>query len=237
MTLSPSPFNMTESPPPIFSLPFSDADQELIARFWRTGEVMVFPTETAYGLGGNGFHPGLAERVYRMKGRAEDKPLPLLIHGPSMLGLAARNIHPGAEHLMERFWPGPLTLVLHAAPGLPPHLANPQATVALRWSPNREVSQLLAIGGTPLTATSANLSGHPPRYRLEDVLKDFPAGLALAVRGDEGRSPQPPSTLVDTTTTPFRVLRQGRITVARLRSVLLEDFPDQAPLEGNGLCD
>lgn len=209
------------------------------------GQVMVFPTETAYALGGNALLPSVAAAVFGLKGRPLGKALLLLIDGAAAMqggsgnqGLEGaqalvRDVTPAARHLMEHFWPGPLTLVLRAGPGLPPHLVDERGTVALRWSSHPAVAALLQLGGAPLIGTSANPSGVATPRRLAAVLAALqpPGGaqpqlgseqhgaaprISLAVDGGELPAGEP-STIVDTTCMPFRVLREGAISAAQLR--------------------
>jgi L-threonylcarbamoyladenylate synthase len=185
----------------------------------HAGAVMTYPTETSYALGGNALLPEVTAAVQALKGREETKALLLLVDGAEGLTGWVREVTPAAAALMEHFWPGPLTLVFEAGPTLPPHLADARGTVALRWSPHPLVAALLRLGGVPLIGTSANASGAPPRHTVGDVLAHFPRGLALALDG--GRAPGgAPSTLVDTTTAPPRVLREGAVPRAALQAAL-----------------
>lgn len=220
-------------------------EEAVLREFLEQGRVMTYPTETSYALGGNALAPDLVESIYRLKGRPAGKALPLLIDGSNGVEPWARDGGPAARRLMERHWPGPLTLVLHAGPGLPPRLADARGTVALRWSSHPLIAEMIRIAGAPLIGTSANRSGEPNCHTLEDVLRAIPAGIALAVDGGhrdgrrDGRSggrggalspgesgnpadlrdhrnPRDPrgfSTLLDTTVTPFRVLRKGAISL------------------------
>lgn len=185
--------------------------EEAVRRALREGAVMTYPTETAYALGGNALSPALADAVFRLKGRPRDKALLLLIGGREDLERLTREVAPAAKLLMTRFWPGPLTLVFQAAPGLAPHLADRRGTVALRWSSHPCTEALLRLGGAPLIGTSANPSGGPNPLSLGAVLAAFPGGIELAVDGGP-IAPGPPSTLLDTTTAPFRLLRRGVIS-------------------------
>ena len=196
--------------------------EALLGEFLKQGRVMTYPTETAYALGGNALARDLVESVYRLKRRPAGKAMPLLIDGSHGVEPWARDAGPQARRLMERHWPGPLTLVLRAGPGLPPQLADARGTVALRWSPHPLIGELIRIGGAPLIGTSANRSGQPNCQTLQDVLRAIPEGIELALDGGKcgalpsGKSgnsaiPHLPSTLLDTTVTPFRLLRKGAI--------------------------
>ena len=187
------------------------ASEAAVRRALREGAVMTYPTETAYALGGNALAPGVTDAVFRLKQRHRDQALLLLIGGREDVERLTRETAPAAEALMNRFWPGPLTLVFHAAAGLAPHLADQRGTVALRWSSHPCTQTLLGLGGDPLIGTSANLSGAPNPLSLADVLASFPGGIDLAVDGGP-IAPGLPSTLLDTTLLPFRLLRQGVIS-------------------------
>jgi L-threonylcarbamoyladenylate synthase len=203
----------------IVRAPLDDATTALLREALRDGAVMSYPTETIYALGGNALLPEVTQAVYALKGRPRDKALLLLVDGAAGLAGWVREVTPAAAHLMERFWPGPLTLVFAAGPNLPAHLADERGTVALRWSPHPVIAGLLRIGGVPLIGTSANRSGAPGAHVLAQVLAAFPEGIDVAVDG--GRSGgAAPSTLVDTTVTPPQVLREGAIPRAALQAAL-----------------
>jgi L-threonylcarbamoyladenylate synthase len=208
--------------------PFTAAQRERILAALRAGRVLAYPTETSYALGGNALSPILVEAIYRLKGRGRDKPLLLLVDASNGLGDWVSNVSGGAQQLMARLWPGALTLVCAAGPGLPPHLADARGTVALRWSPHPLVAELLALGGVPLIGTSANRGGAPSLNSAQAVQQAFPGEPLLAIDG--GPAPGgPPSTVLDVTVRPFRVVRQGAVTVAAIRAALGGAFPDDAP--------
>jgi L-threonylcarbamoyladenylate synthase len=224
--------------------PLGPAERLALGDALRGGAVMAYPTETFYALGGNATDPELVRAVFRLKGRPAGKSLLLLIDGASDgppdgatesaagLGRLARAIDPAARLLMARFWPGALSLVLWAAEGLPAHLRDERGTVALRWSPHPLVAELLRIGGVPLIGTSANRGGEPPARDLAGVQAAFgvgaEAGVAVALDGG-ATSGGSPSTLLDATARPFRVLREGAIPAAALGAALAATHPDAAP--------
>jgi L-threonylcarbamoyladenylate synthase len=214
----------------IIAPPFSPKRREQVRRALQSGRVMTYPTETSYALGGNALSPALVERIYRLKGRDRQKPMLLLVDARAGLRNWVAGIPPGAEPLMQRFWPGPLTLVLHAGPGLPFHLPDERGTIAVRWSPHPLVAELLAIGGVPLIGTSANRSGEPGLNTAQAVLRVFPEEPLLAVDG----GPTPgglPSTVLDVTVRPFRVIRPGVISGAAICEALGGTFSDWAPAD------
>lgn len=190
------------------------------ARSIATGGVVAIPTETYYGLAADPGRADALDRVRRLKGRAEDKPLLLLVDGVAR----ARRVAPGAPSLLERlagaFWPGPLTLVLPAPAGLHPALVGPGGGVAIRHPAHPVAEALVGRCDRPLTGTSANRSGDPAADR-PDAIRLHRQSRLLAGILDAGPTPGgPPSTLLDLTGERPRVLRPGAVEAERLREVL-----------------
>lgn len=205
--------------PRVVKPPWDDATAAALRAALHDGAVMAYPTETSYALGGNALLPQVAAAVYELKGRPAHKALLLLVDGAAGLEGWVDGVTPTAATLMERFWPGPLTLVFAAGPRLPGHLCDERGTIALRWSPHPLIDALLRIGGVPLIGTSANPSGGEGLHTVDDVLAAFPRGIGWVLDG--GRtSGGAPSTLVDTTVSPPRILREGAIPRAVLQAAL-----------------
>jgi len=176
----------------------------------RQGGIVVYPTETFYGLGGHPELPEAIERIYRIKRRDLRKPLSLIAADVRAVRRSVASWPPAAERLASAFWPGPLTLVLPASPIFPLALIGESATIALRIS-SHPVSQLLAAGvGGVLIATSANLSGQPPCRRLEDLEIDIVSQVDAIIDGGITAG-QAPSTVVNVTAVPAQLLREGAI--------------------------
>jgi L-threonylcarbamoyladenylate synthase len=203
----------------VIRFPWLESAAPQLRQALQNGTLMTYPTETSYALGGNALLPQVAEAVRALKGRPADKALLLLVDGTAGLEGWVREVPPSAAALMEHFWPGPLTLVLEAGPTLPAHLRAGRGTVALRWSPHPLVAALLRLGGVPLIGTSANPSGTPSLHSLGEVLGAFPQGIGLALDGGH-TSGGAPSTLVDATAAPPRVLREGSVPRAALQAAL-----------------
>ena len=209
----------------IVPFPFDAGGSRAAGQALAEGRVMAYPTETSYALGGNALDTELVERIFALKGRSEAKALLLLIEGQAQARELTVEIGPAVEALMNACWPGPLTLVLRAGPKLPAHLRNERGTVALRHSPHPAVAELLRIAGAPLIGTSANRSGGPAALEAGKVAAIFAGAVELIV--DAGEAPGgAPSTLLDVTARPFRVLRAGAVSLETLRGVLADDFPD-----------
>lgn len=199
----------------------------------RRGEVVVLPTDTVYGVGADAFNPDAVAAVLAAKGRDRHMPPPVLVpHARTVDGLAI-DVPPYARDLMERFWPGPLTLVLLAQPSLMWDLGETNGTVALRIPQDETAIALLTEVG-PMAVTSANLTGEPAAMTAEEA--EAMLGDAVGVYLDGGPCEDgEASTILDCTQERPRVLRDGAIDEDALREVLgsvrLEG--DDDPAEGD----
>ena len=175
----------------------------------REGGVVAFPTETFYGLGAAARLAAAVRRVFALKGRPEAKPVLLLVDGVAMAESVA-EVTGEARALMARHWPGALTLVLRARPGVPGEVTAGTGTVGVRLSPHPVARGLVAALGEPVTAPSANPGGREPPTSAAAVLAYFGEALDLVLDG--GATPGgEPSTVLDLTVTPPRLLRQGAV--------------------------
>lgn len=200
--------------PPILrvdpSSPLSPGTLEQACGIIRSGGVIAYPTETVYGLGADPFHPEAVERIYAIKGRDRSKPLILLVPDEQTLQDLIDHIPDSARQLMDRFWPGPLTLVFKASSRLPAAVSGEGQTVALRISNHPLVRALLVHLKAPLTSSSANRSQEPPAQSAQDVLAQLGPSVDLIL--DTGPSANAlPSTVVDVSTGDPVLLRPGRI--------------------------
>ncbi|WP_347352077.1 L-threonylcarbamoyladenylate synthase [Intrasporangium sp.] len=184
----------------------------------RRGEVVVLPTDTVYGIGCDAFDAGAVAAVLAAKGRGRDKPPPVLIPtGRTALGLAAA-IPDFATTLMERFWPGPLTVVLRAHPSLHWDLGDTNGTVALRVPDHPVALELLGQVG-PMAVTSANVTGEPAARTAEQARAML--GESVAVYLDAGPvDAGDPSTVVDCTGSHPVTLRLGALGQAEVDAAL-----------------
>ena len=186
----------------------------------RGGGVVAFPTETFYGLGVLPFDERAVRRVFDLKGRsATTSPVLVLVRSRADLEALVSEITPTAERLMETCWPGPLTLVFRASASVPALLTAGTGTIGIRLSAHPDVRRLLEAVGGALTGTSANRSGDPPATTAEEVQRSLGADVDLILDG----GPTPgglPSTVLDTTVTPPRLIREGCVPRASLLSVV-----------------
>lgn len=178
----------------------------------RADGLVAFPTETFYGLGAAALRPAAVRRVFEVKGRAEGKPLLVLVDSIAMAERLATTISPRARELMARHWPGALTLVLHARAEIPVEVTAGTGTIGVRLSAHPVARALVAALGEPITAPSANPADRPPPTTAAGVVAYFGDAVPLVLDG--GATPGgKPSTVLDVTVEPPRVIRAGAVTV------------------------
>lgn len=176
----------------------------------RAGGLVAFPTETFYGLGAAALQPAAVRRVFDVKGRPEGRPLLVLVDSIAMAERVAAEIPPPARALMARHWPGALTLVLHARPDVPVEVTAGSGTIGVRLSAHPVARGLVGALGAPVTAPSANPSGLLPPVTAAAVLAHFRDRIELVLDGGPTAGGEP-STVLDVTVDPPRVLRAGAV--------------------------
>ena len=180
----------------------------------RRGYPVAFPTDTVYGVGVMPFDDAAIERLYQVKERDLSKGIPILLADPADLERVAGPISPVAQRLIEQFWPGPLTLIVPRAPGLP-DLISPNANIAVRIPDHPVARALIRAAGGAVAASSANLSGQRPATTGAAALAALQGRVAVVV--DDGPSPgERPSTIVDCTHARPVVVRAGPLSAADL---------------------
>ncbi|GAC1440285.1 MAG: L-threonylcarbamoyladenylate synthase [Mycobacteriales bacterium] len=184
----------------------------------QAGELVVLPTDTVYGIAADAFSPAAVNALLAAKGRGRDMPVPVLVGSWRTLDGLVDELGPLARQLVERFWPGPLTIVVRSSPSLAWDLGETRGTVAVRM-PLQPVA-LAVLGQTgPLAVSSANRSGMPPAGTAGEA--ELQLGDAVRVYLDAGPVGDPvPSTIVDLTGDRARVLRAGALDVATLRELI-----------------
>jgi len=187
--------------------------------FITVGKTIAFPTETFYALGASAYHQEALKKVFTIKGRDYDKPLPILIEGEVMLKEVVSEIPSLATTLMREFWPGGLTLIFKASAKIPPLLTAHTNTVAVR-NPSHPIARILVKAAKcPLTATSANLSGEKSCSSAEEVAESLKNTVDLIIDGGQTEGLLP-STIVDLTSTPPKIVREGIISAEQLKTFL-----------------
>jgi len=194
----------------ILSADHPQAIEEAVSVLKRGG-LVAFPTDTVYGVGAPAFDPQAVTRLYEVKERPRSKAIPLLLADGADLPSVAEPIPPLAERLAERFWPGPLTLVLPRRAVVPDVVTAGGDTVAVRVPDHPVARALIAAAGMPLATTSANRSGEPSPVTAEEVMAQLGGRIDLILDG--GRCPGGvPSTVLDLTVSPPAVLRPGPVS-------------------------
>ena len=185
----------------------------------RAGQLVAFPTETVYGLGGDGLNPVGLRRIYAVKGRPPDNPLILHVARPDQLPSVAVEVPEIADVLMRTFWPGPLTLILPKTPRVPDLATGRLATVAVRMPDHPVALALIRQSGTPLAAPSANRSGRPSPTTAQHVLDDLHGTIPLILDGGP-TAIGVESTVLDTTCTPPVLLRPGGVAQDAIEAII-----------------
>jgi L-threonylcarbamoyladenylate synthase len=188
-------------------------------RVLRGGGVMAVPTDTFYALAVQPFNEAALARLFVLKERPPEKPLLVLIPDPEMLNQVVRSVPAAASQLMALFWPGPLTLILPARPECPTGLTAGTGTIGVRQPRQPLVSRMMRFLGFPVTGTSANRTGQSPLTEASEVAREFGETVDLIL--DAGPCPGGlPSTIVDLTVNPPRLVRPGAIAESLLNEVI-----------------
>lgn len=195
------------------------------------GGLVAFPTETVYGLGADALNPRAVERIFAAKGRPVDNPIIVHIADASALGRLVTDVRPVAQTLIERCWPGPLTLVLPAAPVVPSVTRGGLPTVAVRVPAHPVALALIRASGCPVAAPSANRSGRPSPTTAQHVLADLRGSIDLVLDGGP-TSVGVESTVLDLTGATPLLLRPGGLPLETLEAIIgrvAEPEPGAAP--------
>ena len=190
------------------------------AEIIRGGGLVAVPTETVYGLAGNGLDAAAVEKIYEVKGRPAVKPLSLMVAGAERMEDFCLEVPPQARTLASRFWPGPLTIVLRARDTIPPVVLAGGDTVGLRCPDHPKTLELLELTGLPFAAPSANPSGEESPKDADKVLAYFDGKIEGVVDGGRcglGRE----STLISLAEKPFRILRRGALGEEEIADALV----------------
>ena len=195
---------------------------EAAVRILRDGSIAAIPTDTLYGLAADSFNAEAIERVFAIKERPEGMALPILLSDVEQLALVAREV-PEAVHLLaETYWPGPLTLIVGRAEGLPERLTAGQTTVAVRVPDHPVPRELARRMGRPITGTSANISGLADPQTLEELRGQVGDRVDCVVNA--GPTPAgTASTIIDMTGDRPQLIREGAIPFAEIAALLNTD--------------
>lgn len=196
----------------------------------KAGGLVAFPTETVYGLGGDGLNKDASAKIYAAKGRPSDNPLIIHIGDLRALDVLVKNRSKEADKLINAFWPGPMTLIFEKADIVPKETTGGLNTVAIRYPSHPLAMELLRDSGVYIAAPSANLSGRPSPTMAEHVIQDLEGRIDMILDGgsvDIGLE----STIIDVSVTPPVILRPGYITEEMVEKVLSNITVDPATLK------
>ncbi len=189
-----------------------------------SGGIAAIPTESFYALAANAMDAAAVKRLIDLKRRSEGHPILLLISSADELPKYVADIPGQAKCLIERFWPGGLTMVFEAGANISPLLTGNTGKIGIRVSGHPVAREVARLAGVPITGTSANISGKPPCLNAEEVSELLGGGVDLIVDG--GQTPGGKgSTILDVTLHPPRILREGMIEKEKLESCLSNSLP------------
>ncbi len=199
---------------------FLKEDLEEVVRVLRSGGVIVYPTETVYGLGCDAANREAVLRIHSIKGRKDNKPFLVLIPDKNSLYQISDRVTESANFLSDAFWPGPLTLIIDIKPFFPQELTGSSSGLGVRVSSNKTAMKIVRGFGGFLVSTSANRSGQPPALTGRDAYSLFKGEVDLIVDGGECTGTAVPSTVVDTRFDPPVIVRSGAVPHKDIERVL-----------------
>ena len=189
------------------------------AQLITRGSVIGFPTDTFYGLAADPFNLAAVEAIYRIKGRPENRALPILVNSIEQAIALTRDLPDNFLKLAQKFWPGSLTLVVDASNRLPLKVTANKGRAALRWPKSPVACAIIEQVGSPITGTSANISGFPSCSNANQLVKQLGQRLPLILdAGETGATMS--STIVDLRGDEWRMVRQGIVTEEEVAEAL-----------------
>ena len=198
--------------------PFDDLPINQAIVILKDGGVIAFPTDTVYGVGVDPFQPEAVRKLYQIKGRPIDKPIPILVGSVDDVKHVAQNLPPSFSQLAEQFWPGGLTLIVEAK-ALPPEVTAGGNTVGIRMPDHPLALALLQRFGGAIAATSANKSDEPPATSAAEVRSEFGELINIILDGGQTAT-RIASTVLDLSVSPPQIRRQGGISMDQLASFI-----------------
>ncbi|MGE5626815.1 MAG: L-threonylcarbamoyladenylate synthase [Solirubrobacterales bacterium] len=193
----------------------------------KNGGLVVFPTETVYGLGANALEEDAVKKIFQAKGRPQDNPLIVHVSDYNEIKPLVREVPESAEKLMKKFWPGPMTIILKKSDLIPSATSAGLDCVGIRMPSDKIARALIKAAGVPIAAPSANISGRPSPTEIESCIEDLSGKVEMIIGGkkcDVGVE----STVIDCTVSPSCVLRPGGITLEMIKTVEEDVYIDPA---------
>lgn len=187
----------------------------------KQGKIVIFPTETVYGIGTNGLDENAVRKLYKVKKRPLNKPISLLVSNMEMVNLIAKDITETEYKIMKNFFPGPLTIILKKKKNVPDIVTARQDTVGVRMPRGDVARKLVELSGVPIAAPSANISGEPSGTNLQEIMKHFEGKVDYCIDGGNSELGLA-STIVQVIDDRPMILRQGSITLEQINKILKE---------------
>jgi len=196
-------------------------EQELnkTAQVLENGGIVIFPTETVYGIGANAYNEEAVRKIYEVKNRPGEKPLSILVSGIDEIGKYAIIENDIERKIINSFMPGPITIILKKKQGLFDYISSGKNTIGVRIPDNKIILEILNKLKLPLVAPSANISGMPSGVSLNDIIKDFNGKVDVCINGGKAKLGES-STIVEVVNGEPVILRQGKITLEEIKKVL-----------------
>ena len=176
------------------------------------GGLVIFPTETVYGIGANAYNEEAVRKIYEVKMRPDEKPLSIMVSSIDEISKYAIISNEIEEKIIKKYMPGPITIVLKKKPGVFDYISSGKDTIGIRIPDNEIILKLLKEAKLPIVAPSANISGNPSGIILSEILKDFDGKVEICIDGGKAKLSEP-STIVKVVDNKPVILRQGRIKI------------------------
>lgn len=184
---------------------------EEIANAIKEGKLIIFPTDTVYGIGTNAYNEEACKKIYEIKGRPSCKPLIILISDTSMIEDLVENISPKEQKIIEKFWPGPLTIKFKKRKGILPDIISAgDEYVRIRLIKNGLIYKIIEKAEVPVVAPSANISGHPTGIKIDNIIKELGGKVDYILDCGDYKSDEP-STIIQVEDEKIVVIREGKI--------------------------
>ena len=196
----------------------------------KNGELVLFPTETVYGIGANALNEKAVNKIFIAKGRASDNPLIVHISDYYMLSDLVQNVGNIEQKLIEKFWPGPLTIIFDRKKCIPNNVTANLETVGIRMPNNEVARRLIEYAKVPIAAPSANISGKPSGTKIEDIIEELDGKVDYIL--DEGQTDiGVESTVIRVIGNKVHILRPGKITVEDIQKLGIEVVIEKQVME------
>lgn len=189
------------------------------AEIIKNGGIVVFPTETVYGIGTNGLDKEAVERLYKIKERPLNKPISLLVSDYEMIEKVAKDISEIEYKIMKKFFPGPLTIILNKKDIVPDIVTSGGSTVGIRMPEEEITRKLIEYAGVPIAAPSANISGKPSGIDLQEIIKEFGDKVDYYIDGGKSKIGIG-STIVKVENNTIKILREGSISKKEIEDLI-----------------